>query len=122
MFENGQNLDGTDKKLIDIISKNWGSFCSSCGVEKDLTKIKVIKKTNSLTQVISECTNCGMKTLITAFPNLGMHINQLRTDIRANEFEKFTTPISSNDYLYFYNEIKDIVTSKDLLNLINKGK
>ena len=56
MFENGQNIEGADKKLIEIISKNWGSFCSSCGVEKDLTQIKVIKKTNALTQVISECT------------------------------------------------------------------
>lgn len=112
-----------DQNWIDLIAKNWGRYCSSCGAQKDLSKLKIFKKIGPATQIISECESCGLKTLITAIPNLGMQISQLRTDIGdPQELEAFTSPITSSDYLDFYNESKKVKNMGDLLNLINKKK
>ena len=109
-----------DKNLLDLIAKNWGSYCPSCGAQKDLDKLKIIRKMGSATQILSECEQCGMKTIITAFPNLGMHINQIRTDLNTSEIERFTSPVTSEDYLDFYNKVKKVQNTNDLINMINK--
>jgi hypothetical protein len=120
-YENMTN-QSIDKNLVDLIAKNWGTFCSSCGAQKDLAKLRTFKKVGPATQILSECEKCGMKTLITAFPNLGMHINQIRNDLNSEEFERFSAPITSNDYLDFYNEIKNVTHSDKLMQLLNKIK
>lgn len=111
-----------DSNWIELIQKNWGKYCSSCGAQKDLTKMKIFRKIGPVTQIISECEKCGMKTLITSVPNIGMHINQIRTDMTdPNELERLTTPVTSNDYLNFYNEIKNIHSTKELINVLDKS-
>jgi hypothetical protein len=112
-----------DSNWVELIQKNWGKYCSSCGAEKDLTKMKVFRKVGPVTQIISECQNCGMKTLITSVPNIGMHINQIRTDMTdPAELERLTSPVTSNDYLNFYNETKNIMSTKELISMLNKSK
>lgn len=123
-YNNDQNTDNgnLDSNWIDLIQKNWGKFCSSCGAQKDLSKMRIFRKVGPVTQILSECENCGMKTLITSVPNIGMHINQIRTDMTdPNELERLSTPVTSNDYLNFYNEIKNIDTMNDLINVLKKS-
>lgn len=115
-----ENYENIDKSLLDLIAKNWGSYCPSCGAKKDLANLKIVRKLGPATQILSECEKCSMKTLITAFPNLGMHINQIRTDLNSNEFERFASPITLDDYLDFYNKIKNITSVNDLINTIDK--
>src|SRR6476469_2297742 len=114
-FETPQD-NFVDQNWVDLITKNWGKYCSSCGAEKDLSKLKIFKKVGPATQILSECESCGLKTLITAVPNLGMQISQLRTDIGdPQELENLATPVTSNDYLDFYNESKKIKNIHDLI-------
>jgi hypothetical protein len=119
---NIDNVEGDlDQNWIDLITKNWGRYCSSCGTEKDLSKLKVFRKVGPATQIISECESCGLKTLITAIPNIGMQISQLRSDIAdPQELERLTSPITSNDYLNFYNATKDVKNTNELINIIKK--
>lgn len=113
--------EGVDKGLVELILKNWGKYCSSCGKPKDLSKMQVFRKMGPVTQIVSECEECGMKTLITSIPNLGMHINQIRTDMTdPKELGRLTTPVTSNDYLDFYNELKNIKSTADLINSLDK--
>jgi hypothetical protein len=124
---NNNNINGDngalDSNWIDLIQKNWGKFCSACGAQKDLTKMKIFRKVGPVTQILSECENCGMKTLITSVPNIGMHINQIRTDMTdPNELERLTSPVTSNDYLNFYNEIKNLKSTSDLIKVLNNSK
>lgn len=114
--------DKMDSKWMDLISKSWGNYCSSCGAQKDPSKLKVLRKVGPATQVLSECEACGLKTIITVIPNVGMQINQIRTDVTPQEFENFTTPVTSNDYLDFYNQTKNIMNTGDLIKLINNVK
>jgi hypothetical protein len=111
-----------DSKWMELISKSWGNYCSSCGAQKDPTKLKVFRKVGPATQVLSECESCGLKTIITVIPNVGMQINQIRTDVSPQEFEHFNAPVTSNDYLDFYNETKNIDNASDLIKLINNVK
>jgi hypothetical protein len=120
---NGEVDENMDDKWMELISKSWGNFCSSCGTKKDPSKLKVFRKVGPATQVLSECESCGLKTIITVIPNVGMQINQIRTDVTSpQEFEKFNTPVTPNDYLDFYNQTKDINTINDLIKLINNVK
>lgn len=114
-----------DPNLLNFVSKSWGNYCSSCGHKKPDNNLKVLKKLGPATQLISECGKCGMKTMITALPNLGMQINQIRNDLNTKEFEVFNLPITPDDYLNFYNEIKSVSFTNDLINIIstkNNGK
>lgn len=113
------NFDPNDNKLKEQISKNWGSYCPSCGALKDNSNLKFLKKVGPAAQFLSECQSCNLKTIITVVPNLGMQVTQLRTDITSQEFEKFNKPLDSNDYLEFYHEIKDLKTTKELINLLS---
>lgn len=119
MQENNIN-DPMDDKLRDQISKNWGNFCSSCGSIKDQSSIKLLRKNGPLYQYISECNSCGLKTIINLIPNLGMQVTQMRTDISYNEISRFDKPITSHDYLEFYQQIKKVESAKDLINLLQK--
>jgi hypothetical protein len=114
--------DKMDSKWMDLISKSWGNFCSSCGAQKDPAKLKVFRKVGPATQVLSECESCGLKTIITVIPNVGMQINQICTDVGPQEFDQFNSPVTSNDYLDFYNETKNIINTNDLIKLINNVK
>lgn len=111
-----------NKDLMDLISKSWGNYCSSCGEKKDPSKLKVFRKIGPATQILSECEKCGLKTILTIIPNLGMQISQIRSDISPQEFERFQGPITSNDYLDFYNESRNVSTTNDLIKLINNVK
>ncbi len=124
MSTNGMSGDEPlDGKIKEMISKSWGNYCSSCGAKKDAGKLKIFKKVGPATQILSECEECGLKTLITVIPNIGMQINQIRTDIvDPQEFERFNGPVTTNDYLNFYNSTKDIRTASDLINAINNVK
>ena len=113
------NIEGMDGKLKEQISKNWGNYCPSCGALKDNTNLKFLKKVGPASQFLSECDSCNLKTVITIVPNLGMQVTQLRTDISSHEFEKFSTPITSNDYLEFYHEIKELKTTEELIKLLS---
>lgn len=114
--------DEMDEKMMEMVSKSWGNFCSSCGAKKDPTKLKVLRKLGPATQVLSECEDCGLKTIITLIPNVGMQVHQVRTDVSPNEFDEFNTPVTSNDYLDFYNKTKNINNANDLIRLINNVK
>lgn len=120
---NQDNMDNpTDKNLINFVSKSWGSFCSSCGSKKDEASLKVLRKVGPATQLISECTSCGMKTMITALPNLGMQINQIRSDLNSKEIENFILPVTPDDYLNFYNRVKSVDSANDLIKIIKEAK
>lgn len=116
--ENTENQ--IDPRWKDQIAKNWGNYCSSCGAFKDGASLKYLRKMGFAHQYVSECTSCGLKTVISLIPNLGMQVTQVRTDISPNEFDKFGTPITSNDYLEFYTKIKDLSSAEDLMRYLNK--
>lgn len=116
---NKEDANSIDPNLMNFITKSWGNYCSACGHKKNEDSLKVLRKVGQATQLISECDNCGMKTMITALPNLGMQINQIRNDLNTKEFELFTLPITADDYLNFYNEIKSIDNTSDLINKIS---
>lgn len=114
-----KNSNPIDKNLLDLISKHWGAYCPSCGGKKDLNELKIIRKVGNVSQLLSECRGCGMKTFITAFPNLGMHISQIKSDLDGNEFSNFNAPITNEDYLNFYSATKNLSNLNDLINHIN---
>lgn len=112
-----------EKELMDLIFKNWGAYCSSCGAKKTRENLKVYKRMGSVVQILSECSNCGMKMLISALPTqmgIAMQISQMRSDANDNEMVTLTTPVTSNDYLEFYNKIKKISSSSGLIEIIDK--
>lgn len=117
---NPQESNSIDPNLMSFITKSWGNFCSACGHKKGETSLKILRKIGLATQLVSECDNCGMKTMITALPNFGMQVNQIRNDLNTKEFEIFTLPITADDYLNFYNEIKSVNRTSDLINIIKK--
>ncbi len=114
------NNDQLDPKWKEQIAKNWGNYCSSCGSFKDTTSLKFLRKFGMSYQYISECTQCGLKTIITLIPNIGMQVTQIRTDVSPSEFDKFISPLTSNDYLEFYSRIKDLNSTSDLIKYLNK--
>ena len=111
--------ENLEKNLKEQIMKNWGSFCPSCGAQKDESTLTFLRKLGIASQFVSECHACGAKTVITVVPNLGMQVAQVRTDINSKEFEKFSTPITSNDYLEFYRNSKYLKTTEDLMNYLS---
>lgn len=116
MSKQNENLE---KSLKEQIMKNWGTFCPSCGAQKDESTLTFLRQMGIASQFVSECKTCGAKTVITVVPNLGMQVAQVRTDISSNEFEKFSSPITSNDYLEFYRDSKYLKTTQDLLNYLS---
>lgn len=120
MYKDDNTNDPIDDAMKEQISKTWGNYCPSCGHLKDKSSIKLFRKSGPVYQYISECPNCGLKTIISLIPNLGMQVTQLHTDISYQEMANFNSPITSNDYLEFYKEIKKVVSVKELLSLIHK--
>jgi hypothetical protein len=120
MPQNNENLDLNENKWREQIGKTWGNYCSSCGALKDMANLKFIKKLGPSMQFLSECEACGLKTVISLMPNLGMQVTQIRTDVNQDEFEKFNSPITSNDYLEFYQGIKKLSKAQDLIKFLNK--
>jgi len=120
MQENNENFDISDNKWKEQIAKNWGNYCSSCGSLKEVNSLKLLRKIGVAIQFISECPSCGLKTVITLMPNVGMQVTQLRNDVTPQEFERFNSPITSNDYLEFYRAIKDFQTTSQLIKFLNK--
>ena len=119
-MQDNNNFDLNDARWKEQISKNWGNYCSSCGGLKDSNGLKLLRKVGPAMQFVSECTQCGLKTVITLMPNVGMQVTQLRNDVSPQEFENFDTPITSNDYLEFYRAIKDLEKAGDLIKFLHK--
>lgn len=118
---NNHNYETNEiNKLKDLIAKSWGNYCSSCGAHKGSDSLRLLRRIGPAVQFISECPLCGVKTVITLVPNMGMQITQLRNDISANEFDKFDSPLTSNDFLEFYKATKDIQTTDQLMKFLNK--
>lgn len=122
MHEHNENLDGVDNKWKEQIAKNWGNYCSSCGALKNSDTLKLLRKIGPAMQFVSECSSCGLKTIITLMPNVGMQVTQLRTDVTPQEFERFNKPVTSNDYLEFYRKVKDLKKVEDLIRFLHKQK
>ena len=120
MDQMNQNNNQIDPTWQDQIAKNWGNYCSSCGALKKNDSLKFLRKMGIALQYVSECENCGLKTVINLVPNLGMQVTQIRTDVTPKEFNKFTTPLTSNDYLEFYSEIKALDSADELLKYLGK--
>lgn len=117
-YQNSNNQDDNYNSIRKYVLNNSGSYCPICGFKKRLEDLKLIKVTNNLYNFISTCPNCGLKNLITFTPNLGFQMTQLKADISIEEFGNFTSPVSSDDYLSFYNKMKKVKTVQDLLSLI----
>lgn len=107
----------TDENIKDQIMKTWGSYCSACGAMKDKSSLKLIGRNGPAFQYVSECHNCGLKTVLTFVPNLGMQVSQLRTDVSVQEMRLFNKPLTSYDFLEFYARMKKVNTINDLSNL-----
>jgi hypothetical protein len=122
MEKNNFNNFPIDPRWIDQINKNWGNYCSSCGAVKDNSKLKFIKKLGIAHQYVSECENCGLKTMLNIIPNLGMQVTQLRNDISPNEFKKLSEPVTNSDYLDFYSGMKNLNNADDLIGYLSKVK
>lgn len=123
--QDGQSIDAEkmEQEILDIVHKSWGSYCSSCGTKKSRTDLKVVKKVGPIMQIVSECKNCQLKTMISAVSTqlgLAVQVMQSRTDAKSNEFNKFAEKVTPYDYLDFYNQLKSIDNSRDLIGLINK--
>jgi hypothetical protein len=110
--------DNIVKDLKEQILKNWGNFCPSCGALKDESTLKFLRSMGIASQFVSECPKCKSKTILTVVPNIGMQIAQIRTDINSNEFEKFSSPITSNDYLEFYRNSNYLKNTNDLITYL----
>lgn len=112
-------FNDSDQNLIkEYVLKISGSFCPMCGFKKRPEDLKLLKVVDNVYNFISSCNTCGLKNLILFTPNLGFQMTHLRTDISVDEFYNFKTPVSNEDYLWFYNKMKNVKTAEDLLSLI----
>ncbi|MCX8035152.1 MAG: hypothetical protein N3A71_02620 [Candidatus Dojkabacteria bacterium] len=102
------------KQIIEQIKKNWGTYCSACGAKKTDDSFKVVDLQANVIKLISECPVCKQKTMINAVSNVGMQVSQIVTDLTMEEMNKFNRPLSNDDFLEFYSQIKNIEKAKDL--------
>lgn len=119
-FQNNDQIENS-KEILDLVFKNWGSYCSSCGSKKSIDDLKLLKVQGPILQIMSECNSCGLKTMISTINTqygIGMQISQMRSDTKASEMAKFKSKLTRQDLLDFYNELNKINNSKDLLKSI----
>lgn len=106
----------------------WGSYCPLCGYKKKSSDIKLLKVVpfgymgnGKIYYFSSVCQKCGIKNLFVFTPKWGIQMSQISSDALLEELmNKFFTPLTPDDYLNFYKQMKSVNSVSDLLRLIHE--